>query len=201
MPTTPGGYGSLNTTDEVAAIKKHSQGLAAVSHLIRPTKSEVIKALRSCALAHFACHGSVNSVEPAKSSLMLGRETEENLTVDETIEIVMRTGPRIAYLSACSTAEIKAHSLINEAIHIASAFQLAGFQHVIGALWRVDDSTAVAIAGKFYELLFQQEKMTDGAVSYALHNAVLHYRGTHSSSAEVLKWASFIHLGCLVWNP
>jgi CHAT domain-containing protein len=41
---------------------------------------------------------------------------------------------RIAYLSACSTAENKAARLRDEVIHIVSGFQVAGFAHVIGYL-------------------------------------------------------------------
>ncbi|MCJ1251060.1 hypothetical protein MMC30_008291 [Trapelia coarctata] len=58
---------------------------------------------------------------------------------------------QIAYLSACSTAEIKVRNLADESIHLANAFQLAGFTNVIGTLWAADDNAAVEIASKFYE--------------------------------------------------
>jgi hypothetical protein len=195
MPTTPGGHAPLNTETEVAAIKMHSHGLAAVTHLTQPTKQDVLKELSSCTLAHFACHGSVNALEPVKSSLVVGKDTEEHLTVDEAMDVIIHTGANIAYLSACSTAETKARNLINESIHLASAFQLAGFQHVIATLWRADDGTAVEIASKFYELLFKEQTITGATISYALHRAVLQYRVMYGSAADVLKWASFIHLG------
>ncbi|KAI9764585.1 MAG: hypothetical protein M1840_008314 [Geoglossum simile] len=194
MPTTPGIYGSLNTMGEVAAIKAHTAGLAQFTHMTQPSKSDVSNSLRSCTLAHFACHGSVNSEEPMKSSLILGNDTEERLSIGEIIDAIASKRARIAYLSACSTAEIKTNILVNEAIHLASAFQLAGFQHVVGTLWKADDSAAVAIASKFYELLFQEEKITDSTVAYALHDAVLDYRNCNGGG--VLKWASFIHMGC-----
>jgi CHAT domain-containing protein len=42
---------------------------------------------------------------------------------------------RIAFLSACSTAKNNAQApLADEVIHLASAFQVAGFPHVIGSL-------------------------------------------------------------------
>jgi len=40
----------------------------------------------------------------------------------------------LAYLSACSTA-VTGPELADESVHIVSAFQLAGYQHVIGTLW------------------------------------------------------------------
>lgn len=44
---------------------------------------------------------------------------------------------QLAYLSACSTAEDKVMKFTVENIHIAAAFQLPGFPHVIGTLWEV----------------------------------------------------------------
>jgi CHAT domain-containing protein len=44
-------------------------------------------------------------------------------------------GAKLAYLSACSTAENKIDQLADEVIHLASAFQVAGFRHVAGAMW------------------------------------------------------------------
>jgi CHAT domain-containing protein len=40
--------------------------------------------------------------------------------------------------------------LLDESIHLASAFQLAGFPHVIATLWQTGDSAAVQVAEDFY---------------------------------------------------
>jgi CHAT domain-containing protein len=45
---------------------------------------------------------------------------------------------RVAYLSACSTAENRAANLAAEVIHLASGFQVAGFGHVIEFMWPSD---------------------------------------------------------------
>ena len=42
--------------------------------------------------------------------------------------------PFLAYLSACGTGEMKENRLVDESIHLISAYQLAGFSHVIGTL-------------------------------------------------------------------
>ena len=107
----------------------------------------------------------------------------------------------LAYLSACSTAEIKVRILADESIHLASVFQLAGFMHVVATLWLADDDAAVEIAGKFYEgLEFYDRQLFDqresGSMTYALHYAVLHYRNIPGNSMAVAKWAPFIHSSC-----
>lgn len=56
-------------------------------------------------------------------------------------------------------------------IHLISAFQLAGFQHVVGTLWEVSDKHCVDVARILYKTL-QEEGMTDEAVSRGLHRAV-----------------------------
>jgi hypothetical protein len=91
-------------------------------------------------------------------------------------------------------AEIDAGGPSHESIHLASAFQLAGFQQVIGTPWRAHDSTAVYFAGKFYELLFQEREITGKSVVNALHAAVIHCRDTASNLKYWLKWAPFVHL-------
>ncbi len=55
----------------------------------------------------------------------------------------------LAFLSACETAQPGAR-LADEAIHLASAFSLAGYRHVIGTLWPVGDQHAVDIADDIY---------------------------------------------------
>lgn len=38
----------------------------------------------------------------------------------------------------------------DEGLHLASAFQAAGFAHAVGALWQADDETCVEMARAFY---------------------------------------------------
>ena len=52
-----------------------------------------------------------------------------------------------------------------------SAFQLAGFRHVVGTLWEVSDSHCVDVARVFYETI-RDEGMTDVAIRRGLHQAV-----------------------------
>ncbi|PNP51842.1 hypothetical protein THARTR1_07611 [Trichoderma harzianum] len=94
--------------------------------------------------------------------------------------------PFLAYLSACSTGanKNKAIPLADEGIHLVSAFQLAGFRHVIGTLWEVSDRHCVDIARILYKTL-HKEGMTDIAVSRGLHRAIRMLRdGGNKDDAE-----------------
>ena len=178
---------------EAAAISSYSGLSASITLLVQPSKEDVLNALRSCTIAHFAYHGYADPIEPTKSALIVGRETEERLTVKD-LDAINHDHGQIAYLSACSTAEIQAVYLADESVHLASTFQLAGFPHVIGTLWGADDNVAVKIASKFYEGLLQNSK-SNMSVAQALHNAVLYFRD-ESNCTTISRWAPFIHLGC-----
>jgi tetratricopeptide (TPR) repeat protein len=198
MPITPEGHKTLQLTEEVAAIQNQSKVWGTVTSLDRPSKRSVEDALKDCSIAHLACHATADQVEPAKSALLLGRDVLEKLTLKDIMDIhpMHPDQAQIAYLSACSTAEIKVRNLADESIHLANAFQLAGFTNVIGTLWAADDNAAVEIASKFYEGLDLYDEEGTVSVAYALHHAVLRYRNEHDNRLAVTKWAPFIHLGC-----
>jgi CHAT domain-containing protein len=93
----------------------------------------------------------------------------------------------LAYLSACETALTSTTDLLDEAIHLTSAFQLAGFPNVIGTLWEVDDGIAVRIADAFYTSL------DIGAAAYSLHQAVRAERDRLFRTPSL--WAAYLHAG------
>ena len=195
MPVTPGPYKPLKVAGEIAGIESQSLPWASTSCLDRPSRESVLYALGSCTIAHFACHAIADNIDPGKSALLLGREVEERLVLED-MDGVNLEHAQIAYLSACSTAEIKVRDLADESIHLASAFQLAGFLHVIGTLWGADDDAAVQISCRFYEALHRYNNKGKASVARALHSSVLSYRNEESNSVAVEKWAPFIHLGC-----
>ncbi|KIW77442.1 hypothetical protein Z517_09888 [Fonsecaea pedrosoi CBS 271.37] len=195
MPNTPDHNVTLSVADEAEAIEKHTGAWACTTVLEQPTKKEVLDEFETCTVAHFACHGIADSVEPAKSALLLGREKQERLALGD-LDTVIHDGVELAYLSACSTAELKVEDLVDESIHLASSFQLSGFRHVIGTLWGADDAAAVAIAGKFYAELAREMDSEGFSVSHALHRAVTDFRGRQENCAAAWKWAPFIHMGC-----
>ncbi len=96
----------------------------------------------------------------------------------------------LAFLSACSTARPGAR-LADEAIHLASAFQLAGYRHVIGTLWPIQDSPAARLTENLYRAL--ADAGTASVAATALHTVTRQLRNELPQEPSV--WASHIHVG------
>ena len=188
------GHDDLNVEDEVAAIGKYVGLSTSVEVLKTPTAAIALEKVTACSLVHFACHGASNLEQPSKSALLLGTKSVERLTVGD-LQSLNHQLAQVAYLSACSTAEIGARSLIDESINLATTFQLAGFRHVIGTLWGAFDSAAVAVAAKFYEHLLKQDADTVSPVARALHHAVVDLRAENGNGDNISHWAPFVHVG------
>ena len=198
MPTTPGHHKDLNTASEVEAIVSRTVSWAMPKHLERPGKEDVLKGLETCMIVHFACHGTADRFRPDESYLSLGKDVEEKLRIADLVKVT-RSRAQIAYLSACSTAESKVQYLMDESIHLASTFQLIGFQHVLGSLWATDDEAAVKLATSFYERLPRYDRDNSLSVARALHEAVMSLRqerlNTTLGKTDIMNWAPFIHFG------
>ncbi|MEU2587330.1 CHAT domain-containing tetratricopeptide repeat protein [Streptomyces avermitilis] len=157
-----------------------------------PTKAGVLARLPKCTIAHFACHGVSDPVDPSQSRLLLHDHVHDPLTV-ASLAPIMLDQARLAYLSACRTAAIDVPELLDEAIHLTSAFQLAGFSHVIGTMWEINDRTAVTIAELFYANLQTASGLDPGRAAHALHKAVRQVRD--GLPAKPWLWAAYLHAG------
>ncbi|WKT54200.1 Tetratricopeptide-like helical domain superfamily [Fusarium oxysporum f. sp. vasinfectum] len=197
MPTTPGAlWPDLpGVQEEKSQLIDMASDHLPITHLELPSAENVVESLRNCCIAHFACHGDTDHLDPSKSGLILQNQGEEDrLTVQKVSELNLRNA-RIAYLSACSTAENKAARLLDEVIHVVSGFQVAGFPHVIGCLWPSIDRICVDVAGRFYVSLLRGKTdcWDDREVASALRVAVMEVRKTELRMPLV--WAQFVHFG------
>lgn len=203
MPKTEG-YKNLKVEKEVKAVKANfSSAEATTSALDTPSRSQVLEKLQSASIAHFICHGTSEALHPSNSGLIL----RDGRLMVRDLAAVSLDQAQIAYLSACSTAENKTTELVDESIHVASAFNLVGFPHVIGTLWPASNKIAEVVAPKFYEALninLQRGEEDGDAVAYALHNAMKSLWGEAKKASSsnrndptdnVIGWAPFIHLG------
>jgi CHAT domain-containing protein len=217
---------SMRTTPECSAlpfaetetIELH--GLFPVSTprviLRNPCKQEVLSALETCSVFHFAGHGESDPSDPSMSTLLMADWKTNPLTVKDLVAIKFHQNPFLAYLSACSTGDNKEYALLDEGIHLMGACQLAGFQHVIGSLWQVSDKPCVDAAKDVYTTMIKAG-MSDESVSLGLHNAVLNLRGGRGRTSttrdardarmisdeesdenrigDPFIWAAYIHMG------
>ncbi|KAL3479823.1 CHAT domain-containing protein [Aspergillus californicus] len=208
---TKTGQQDLDTESEIRSIMEYSDSIATHTILHRPSREDVMQGLPNSHLLHFSCHAEANPKDPSKSALILSpaegtssAQAHSLLTVTD-LATISHANAQLVYLSACSTAENSSDDLLDEAIHIASAFQLIGFPHVIGTLWEIRDRAAVAVSRLFYEELGHRIPATDTGgggdlntiIPYALHEALQHYRRSKGvmRGNDVLSWAPFIHMG------
>ncbi|RPB27802.1 hypothetical protein L211DRAFT_778853 [Terfezia boudieri ATCC MYA-4762] len=189
MPTTPG-QGSLSATKEANEIKQSLRGFSKLDILQWPTAELVLQALPGYSIAHFACHG-ISSTNPADSHLLLlkGTGDVDKLRVKDIAALKLpAAAARLAYLSACSTANSPSSKLVDEVTHIVSSFHIAGFINVIGALWPSEDGACFKMAADFYSTLNNTDNVAE---SY--RKGILGLMKQKPS--QPMYWAPFIHFG------
>ncbi|KAK8206292.1 hypothetical protein IWZ01DRAFT_529644, partial [Phyllosticta capitalensis] len=101
------GWVELNTKQEMVAIRDASLAAGVPSAILsRPTASAVLESLRGNTIAHFACHGSPDYLDPSKMSLVLCKDarTPDLLAVSQLFD-EKHEHAELAYLSACCTAQ------------------------------------------------------------------------------------------------
>ncbi|MFF4529450.1 CHAT domain-containing protein [Streptomyces sp. NPDC001407] len=203
MPDTPGLDAPLrHVREEARRVKAHlphpvqliGPEPGSISRTDTPTAAAVRSQLPHCAIAHFACHGVSDSADPSQSRLLLYDHATSPLTVAALAQLSLGQG-QLAYLSACSTAAPGDRQLSDEAIHLTSACQLAGFTHVIGTLWPINDRLAVDIAESFYTYLATGPSgpLAPDRAATALHHTIQDIRDRYPGLPSL--WAAYLHVG------
>ncbi|HZB28975.1 MAG TPA: CHAT domain-containing protein [Streptosporangiaceae bacterium] len=186
MPRTPGHDVPLPGAErEAAVVRTHLPGAVDVVSGTAATRDNVVAALPKARIAHFACHGNSDLTNPSESLLLLADHHNHPLTVLDLAHLSLDAD--LAFLSACSTAR-PGGRLADEVIHLASAFQLAGYRHVIGTLWPIGDQHAVDFAELVYPAI-----AAGGDIATAVHTATRTLRDRHPD--DPLVWASHVHVG------
>jgi hypothetical protein len=145
------------------------------------TREAVLAAVRDATHVHFGCHASSDPAEPSGSVLHL--PSGQELPVLE----ICRTHPRsarLAFLAACGTSRTS-QRLPDEAVHLSSAFLLAGFPEAVGTLWEIDSADADRFTAEFYA--------SPLAPARALHDVIRKLRRDHPARPHA--WASYVHAG------
>ncbi|GAA3683538.1 hypothetical protein GCM10022224_055160 [Nonomuraea antimicrobica] len=192
MPTTPDAPDLPQVDKEIHALS----GVLPDTRIITgpaATHHAVAEALARHPVAHFSCHGLANLIDPAASELLLYDYATAPFTVAALARLHLADAS-LAYLSACSTTHTSP-DLADEAIHLTGAIHLAGYGHVVGTLWPVNDLAATAIATDFYAYLTNGgTELPDVAHSaLALSEATLRLRDRYP--ALPTRWAAHHHQG------
>jgi hypothetical protein len=151
------------------------------------THEAVLAALADATWVHFGCHATSDPAEPSGGVLHL--PSGERLSVAE----ICRARPglaRLAFLAACATARTS-ERLPDEAVHITSAFLVAGFPEAIGTLWEIDSGTAGRVIGEFYRRGTGESPFASSAE--VLHDTVRELRDRHPDRPQ--QWAAYVHAG------
>ena len=151
MPHTPGSSDLPGAQAEAAELQKRFPGRVTVLTGVQATHDTVLTALTTRQWAHFSCHGSSDPSNPSASRLLLADHQQRPLTVMDVARLRLDDAD-LAFLSACSTARPGGQAG-RRGDPSGSAFQLAGYRHVIATLWPIGDQPAVNIAAAFYAAL------------------------------------------------
>lgn len=206
MLTTPSQGDLPHVVKEVADLSDLIPPSIEKHVLSEPTKDDVLLKLRTSSIAHFACHGRNYPFDPSQSSLLLSDWNVNPLTVSDIVALKPEYS-QLAYLSTCHAASNYTRELFDEGIHLAGAFQLAGFSQVIGTLWQIDDELSVLVSQGVYRAMLHDFGGIDiGKSAQGLHRAVRRLRNEETIAlpgftrrrrllSEPLVWAQYIHIG------
>ncbi len=186
MGQTPGAPALPSAATEAEVVRRLFPGTRVLTDE-HATRAQVLAELPGRSWAHFACHAVVDTGSPSLGRLLLHDHHRHPLTVLDLSRLNLQNA-ELAYLSACDTATSPDDRLFDEAIHLASSFQLAGFAHVIATLWPLYDGIAAGFAEPVYRRLATRVE-PDAAV----HDAVCELREKYPNLTSV--WAGLIHVG------
>ncbi|KEY63854.1 hypothetical protein S7711_10027 [Stachybotrys chartarum IBT 7711] len=168
MQHTPGHQDLPFALEEIEKLDSLCRSMQLEICRASPRRADILSAIHDCKIFHFAGHGETDVSHPLNSAILLDKA--EVFTVGDLLEINLhKTKPFLAYLSACGTGQTRHSDLSDENLHLIAACQIAGFRHVIGTLWEVNDKLCVEMATGTYGYM-KQYGMNDDAVSGGLHH-------------------------------
>ncbi|WP_329013499.1 CHAT domain-containing protein [Streptomyces sp. NBC_00690] len=190
----PGNPPLVQAVTEARAVAEHlGQHAAPVLLGKEATADAVLRQLAAYDWVHFACHG-VRPVGYPSSGDAGGLGLH-----DRMLRVLELAGARerrggLAFLSVCWGAG-GSSKLPGEAIHPAAALQVAGYEHVISAMWTLQDGSAVNAVKAFYNTLVPEgaNGLSAQGAARALHSTVRALRRSHPGSPHI--WAPYVHFG------
>jgi hypothetical protein len=189
MPHTPalGPAGDLaSAMAEMQVVSRHFP-MAVTLAGAGATRAATLAAITNASIAHFGCHATVVPADPSRGRLLVHDGT---IPITELQALpAWRRG--LAFLSACDTASARG-DIPDEFVHLASAFQVIGFEHVVGTAWQVPDDITLAVAEGFYAGVWDPEAGRNADPAAALHASVAAVLAT--DPLNPFPWA-YVHYG------
>ncbi len=184
LPRTPGAS-DLPAADEEAALLTSAFPGARLLRGRAATRERLLAALPDHDIVHVACHAGHDADRHFESHLALydGRLHIGDIAATRTDKA------GLAFLSACGTARNRL-DLPDESLNILSAFQLAGFSHLVGSLWPVADQANTRLVKAFYEYLADDQ---NASIAESLHHAVSGLREREPERPSL--WTAHLHIG------
>ncbi len=184
MPDTPGAAPLPGARAEADLLRDAYGAVGLVG--ADATRDAVLAALTRCDVAHFACHSAAGAPQPGVPRLLLHDHQTRPMTLLDVAGLRLPEA-RLAYLSSCATLT-SGRGLADEALHLAAAYQHAGFPEVVGTLWPVDDEkAALPIARSFYA------RLLDSGAAEALRMATMDLAARYPRNPTF--WAGYVHVG------
>jgi len=192
MPQTPGAAPLNDAEQEAEDLARRFPACQRLDGATA-THAAVTATLPNHPWAHFSCHGVQDLNDPSRSGLQLH---DQRLTIQQISNLEL-SGTEFAYLSACDTYRTSP-GIPDEGITLASALQLAGYQHVIATLWQISGLTASDLARRFYDLIARNSNgatiIDVSASAEALRAAVSALR-EESPTIPPFDLVAYIHTG------
>jgi CHAT domain-containing protein len=150
------------------------------------TRGAVQAALARHPWFHFAGHSRQDLRRPGRARLCLSDGGLDAMT----IATARLGGGELAYLSCCEGA-VPGTEVPDEPLHLALAFQIAGYRNTIATLWSVGDFGAAEVARAIYRRLRPGEAAGCDGAARALRGVVLELRDRYPGEI----WAAYMHAG------
>ncbi|KAF5577324.1 TPR domain-containing protein [Fusarium pseudoanthophilum] len=200
--TAPRDSDSCQTPNPPELLRTIEETLGETSKVVifsEPSLEETLESLRRSHAIHFAFHGYSDPLNPSQSYVQLRKplspgSDDKRLTVEFISDNTTSDKAQIAFLSLYPGTENKTERSADGGLGIISAFQLAGFKHVVGSLSNADGASHSHVTKSFYQSLKENRlsENTDWVVAKALHDAL---RQARDHDKDPHWWAPYIHSG------
>ena len=188
IPSLPGVSVEMDIIEGILKSRKY------VVHKLMDYEADVANVLEQLPKSrffHIACHGTFEPDRPDQSGLLLipAPEQLEILSIRDLSQLNLTRLAHIT-LSSCWSADnfvLPGRWIIS----LPETLWRAGTQSILGSLWPVDDSFAVAFMKKFYEYLESQprDKALQNTQLDCLENRLSGVE--HIDTRDPINWAAF----------